>query len=237
MRLLDEDRIVKILLVEDSERLRRSLGDGLAKAGYAVDSAGDGEEALTFLSLHQYEVVVLDLMLPRLPGLDVLRTIRERGIDVHVLILSARDRVEDRVEGLSLGADDYLIKPFHFAELRARLQAVIRRRFEVKAPLVRRGRLELDLNLRVARVDGETVPLTPSEYRVLEVLALRPLRVYSRRQLLFALYRSDSDVSENVIEVFVSGLRRKLERFAQRSLIRTHRGVGYYLDDGSSGRS
>lgn len=221
---------MKLLLVEDSERLRRSLGDALTLAGYAVDLAADGEEALTLLELYLYEVVILDLMLPRVPGLEVLRSIRRRRLDVHVLILSARDQVEDRVEGLNLGADDYLAKPFHLSELRARLQATIRRRFQVKGSVVKRGYIELNIDLREACVDGVPISLTPSEYALLEILALRPRKVYSRSELFYSLYSYDADVSENMIEVFVSGLRKKLESACGRSWIQTRRGFGYYFD-------
>ena len=225
---------MKLLVVEDSERLRRSLSDSLTRAGYAVDLAADGEEALALLDIYEYEVIILDLMLPGASGLDVLRSVRRNALDVHVLILSARDRVEDRVEGLNLGADDYLVKPFHLSEVQARLQALMRRRFQIREPMVQRGRLELDLNRRQVRVDGEPILLTPSEYALLEILVLRPGQVYSRSQLLYSLYQSDSEVSENAIEFFVSGLRKKLGAVGGKHWIRTRRGVGYFFDEAFS---
>ena len=148
-------RTVKILLVEDSQRLLRSLGQGLKKIGYAVDAAADGEEGLALAETYEYHVIVLDLMLPGLPGLEVLRRLRARGSGAHVLILSARDRVEDRVKGLQLGADDYLVKPFAFEELCARIQALVRRRHQAKNPVIRLGALEIDAaRRRVSRTAG-----------------------------------------------------------------------------------
>ena len=134
---------MKILVVEDSQRLLRSLGQGLKKLGYAVDLAADGEEGLALAETYDYHVIVLDLMLPGLSGLEVLRRLRARGRDVHVLILSARDGVNDRVKGLQLGADDYLVKPFAFDELCARIQALVRRRHQAKNPVIRLGRSRL----------------------------------------------------------------------------------------------
>lgn len=222
---------MKLLLVEDSERLRRSLSDGLTKAGYAVDVAVDGEEAIEMLRSSEPELVILDLMLPKISGLDVLRWLRNEGLDVHVLILSAKDQVEDRVAGLSLGADDYLVKPFDLRELRARIQALLRRRFQVRSPAVQRGRLEFDTGSRQVRFDGQPIELTPSEFAVLETLALRPGQVFSRSHLIHALYNSEADISSNMIEVFVSQIRQKLRSAGAPSVVRTRRGLGYYFED------
>lgn len=221
---------MKILVIEDSQRLRRSLGQGLAHAGYAVDLAGDGSEGLEFLATYTYDVVVLDLMLPGISGLEVLGQLRESGSDVHVLILSARDQVEDRVRGLEVGADDYLVKPFAFDELCARLQALVRRRHQVKNPRLEVGPLVLDTARREVSRDGQAIHLTPSEYALLEFLVVRAGRVFSQNQLLEQLYRSDSEVSSNVVEVLVSGLRKKIQRADEPSIIRTRRGHGYLIE-------
>ena len=221
---------MKILIVEDSDRLRRSLSEGLRHAGHAVDQASDGNEGLDFLTSFTYDVVVLDLMLPGLSGLEVLRRLREEGSDVHVLILSARDQVEDRVRGLEAGADDYLVKPFAFDELCARLQALSRRRHQAKNPRLRFGPLVLDTTRREVRRDEELVHLTPSEYAVLEFLALRAGRVFSKGQLMEQLYHSDTEVSSNVIEVLVSSLRKKIHRSGEPPILRTRRGYGYLVE-------
>jgi DNA-binding response OmpR family regulator len=221
---------VKILLVEDSQRLLRSLGQGLKKLGYAVDLAGDGEQGLALAETYDYHVIVLDLMLPGLPGLEVLRRLRARGRDTHILILSARDGVQDRVRGLQLGADDYLVKPFAFEELCARLQALVRRRHQAKAPVIRLGPLEIDSSRRQVSRNGGIVHLTPSEYALLEFLAYQRGRVFSQEQLVEHLHRSDSEVSSNVVEVLVSGLRKKIHARGEPPILRTRRGFGYFVE-------
>lgn len=221
---------MKVLLVEDSQRLLRSLGQGLRRLGYAVDLASDGNEGLTFAETYDYHVIVLDLMLPGLPGLEVLRRLRTRGNSAHVLILSARDRVEDRVKGLQLGADDYLVKPFAFDELCARIQALVRRRHQAKNPMIRLGSLEIDTAYRQVSRDGTTLHLTRSEYVLLEFLAYQRGRAFSQEQLVEHLHRSDSDVSSNIIEVLVSGLRRKIHVKGEPPLLKTRRGFGYFVE-------
>jgi DNA-binding response OmpR family regulator len=221
---------VKILVVEDSERLLRSLGEGLRRLGYAVDLTGDGEDGLAFAETYDYDVIVLDLMLPGLPGLEVLRRLRARGRRAHVLILSARDRVEDRVKGLQMGADDYLVKPFAFDELVARIQALVRRRHQVKEPIIRLGALEIDTTRRQASCRGDRLHLTPSEYALLEFLAYQPGRVVSTEQLLEHLRRSDADVSSNAVQVLVSGLRKKIHADGEPPILRTRRGFGYFVE-------
>jgi DNA-binding response OmpR family regulator len=221
---------MKILVVEDSERLRRSLQQGLGRLGCAVDLAEDGDTGLAFARTYVYDVVVLDLMLPGLSGLDVLRRLRARGGAEHVLILSARDRVEDRVKGLQLGADDYLVKPFAFDELAARVQALVRRRYRSKDPVLRLGTLEIDtVGKRVSR-GGGPVALTPGEYRLLEFLAYQPGRVVSQERILEHLHPGDTEVSSNVVEVLVSGLRRKIHVAGEPPILRTRRGFGYFVE-------
>jgi DNA-binding response OmpR family regulator len=221
---------VKILLVDDSQRLLRSLGQGLKKLGFAVDLAGDGEDGLALAETYDYDVIVLDLMLPGLPGLEVLRRLRAQGRSTHVLILSARDRVDDRVKGLQLGADDYLVKPFAFEELCARIQALVRRRHQAKNPILQLGSLEIDAARRQVSRRGSALHLTPREYALLEFLAYQRGRVFSQEQLVEHLHRSDSDVSSNVIEVLVSGLRRKIHAQGEPPVLRTRRGFGYFVE-------
>lgn len=221
---------MKILLVDDSQRLLRSLSQGLQKLGYAVDLAGDGETGLALAETYGYQVIVLDLMLPGLPGLEVLRRLRSRGSSAHVLILSARDRVEDRVTGLQLGADDYLVKPFAFEELCARIQALVRRRHATKNPSIRLGSIEIDVARRQVSRGGSALHLTPSEYALLELLAYQRGRVFSQEQLVDHLRRSESEVSSNVIEVLVSGLRKKIHAHGEPPILRTRRGFGYFVE-------
>jgi two-component system copper resistance phosphate regulon response regulator CusR len=221
---------MKILLIEDSVRLRRSLGHGLHREGFAVDQAADGAAGLHFAETYAYDVVILDLMLPGMDGLTVLQRLRARGNKTHILILSAKDQVEDRVRGLQLGADDYLIKPFAFDELCARLHALIRRRYETKNPCIALGCLTINTNLRQV-LHGETpLPFTRNEYMLVEYLAQQRGRVLSRDQLLEQLYPYDVDVSSNVIEVMIYHIRRKLRKQGVRSVIRTVRGQGYLID-------
>jgi DNA-binding response OmpR family regulator len=221
---------MKILLVDDSQRLLRSLSQGLRKLGYAVDLASDGQQGLDLAEAYAYHVIVLDLMLPGVPGLEVLRRLRAGGNGAHVLILSARDRVEDRVKGLQLGADDYLIKPFAFDELCARIQALVRRHHEAKNPVIRLGSLTIDTARREVARDGDALHLTPGEYALLEFLAYRRGRVFSQEQLIEHLHRSDSDVSSNVIQVLVSGLRKRIHALGEPAIVRTRRGFGYYVE-------
>ena len=221
---------MKILIVEDSERLRRSLGEGLRKSGFAVDLASDGEEGLAFASAGDYDVVVLDLMLPKLDGLSLLRRLRGQGRTTHVLILSARDRVADRVAALNLGADDYLPKPFSFDELVARLRALVRRRYAEKNPLLCAGAVELDTAAKAVRVDGAPVSLAPLEYRLLELLMMRRGRVLTRAEILDRLYDSAADIASNVVEALVYALRRKVQRPGAPEIVVTRRGQGYLIE-------
>ena len=225
-----EERAVKILLVEDSERLRRSLERGLSQEGFAVDTAEDGVEGLELAKTYDYEAIVLDLMMPRMSGLEMLQRMRAAGRNAHVLILSAKDQVQDRVRGLELGADDYLVKPFSFEELCARLRALDRRRSGNKNPQISVGGLQIDTSARFASAGGQPLDLTPSEYSILELLAKRPGQVFSKNQLIEHLHRSDTEVSTNLVEVMISALRKKLRQRGLESPIKTRRGHGYLIE-------
>lgn len=221
---------MKLLVVEDSERLRRALLEGLRRCGFTVDVAADGQEGLAFAATNDYDVILLDLMLPRLDGLTLLRKLRDAGRQMQVLILSAKDHVEDRVKGLELGADDYLIKPFAFEELVARIKVLVRRRHEIKTPEIRVGQIAIDITGRRVLANGETVSLTPAEYNVLEYLALRHGHVISKSQLRDQLYDSDSLAESNVIEVLISNIRKKVRKTGVDDVIKTKRGFGYCVD-------
>lgn len=221
---------MKVLIIEDSERLRRSLCAGLSRSGFGVDAVADGEEGFAYASHGKYDAVVLDLMLPRLDGLSVLRRLRAAGNDVHVLILSAKDRVAERVEGLQVGADDYLAKPFEFDELVARLRALVRRKYGSKSPVHVVGTLQVDTGRRTVACGGRTVDLTKHEFAVLECLLLRRGRTVSKQQLLDHLYAGYDHGSENAIEVFVHQLRKKINTAGDGEVIRTRRGYGYVIE-------
>ncbi|PIQ37723.1 MAG: two-component system response regulator [Lysobacterales bacterium CG17_big_fil_post_rev_8_21_14_2_50_64_11] len=221
---------MRILVVDDSERLRSALATGLAGSGFAVDQAADGGEALSYLHSADYDVIVLDLMMPVIDGIGVLREIRRRELHCRVLILSARDQIGDRVQALDLGADDYLVKPFAFEELRARVQALARRRHDERAPLLTHGKLSIDTVAQNARVDDEVLPLTPKEFSLLVLLLRHRGRTMSREAVFEHLYSSESTASDKVIEVLMSTLRGKLSKAGLAELIETRRGFGYLVN-------
>jgi len=222
---------VKVLVVEDYAPLRRSVARGLREAGYAVDTAGDGEEGLWLARTGDYDAVVLDLMLPGLDGLTVLRRLRDEGVGAAVLILTAKDAVPDRVRGLDTGADDYLVKPFAFEELLARVRALVRRRYEAASPVVRVADLEVDTVRRTVRRAGRTLALTAREYQILELLALRAGQVVTRSEMWEHLYGFDAEPDSNVLDVYIARLRRRLEAGGRPRLIHTRRGLGYVLGE------
>jgi len=221
---------VKVLVIEDSERLQRSLRHGLRSSGFAVDIVGDGEEGLAYARLGVYDCIVLDLMLPKLDGLEVLRRLRAGGSNTHVLILSAKDQVEERIEGLQLGADDYLTKPFAFEELVARIRALVRRKYGTKNPMRRVGQLHVDTARRTVSCGKKPIALTPSEYAVLEYLVARRGQVVSKIELLDHLHAGAGEGSNNSVEVLIHQLRRKIRAAEHPGLIRTRRGHGYIID-------
>lgn len=221
---------MRLLIVEDSVRLRKSLGEGLRRSGFAVDVVGDGEAGLRFALAVDYDIIVLDLMLPLLDGLSVLARLREQGRSANILILSAKDQVQDRIRGLELGADDYLIKPFAFDELLARLKALVRRGYGQRNPVIQLGRIELNTALHRVLCGGVELALTPHELGLLEYLALNRGRVVSPQSLEDHLYDSDAVVSRNAIEAHISALRKKLRGAGITQLIKTRRGFGYYIE-------
>ncbi len=221
---------MRVLLIEDSERLQRSVAAGLRDAGYAVDIAGNGTQGLWNAQSHDYDVIVLDLMLPGMHGLDVLRRLREGGAQSHVLVLTAKDTVEDRVRGLRSGADDYLIKPFAFDELLARIQALVRRRHGEKNPRMTLGALEINVASRAVVWHGDPVNLTSREYALLEYLAARRGQVVSRTEIEAHIYDEQAEPMSNVVDAAIYALRRKLEHAGEPSIIKTRRGMGYILD-------
>ncbi len=227
---------MRILLVEDARALARSIAEGLSEEGFSVDVAHDGEDGLHLGREIGYDAIVLDRMLPLLDGLAVLRRLRDEGVTTPVLLLTALGEVADRVEGLDGGADDYLVKPFSFDELLARVRALVRRGHGRAANAIDLGRLRLDLAARAATVDGRAIDLSAKEFSLLELLALEPGTTLSRTAIAERLYDEESDRDSNVIDVFVARLRRKLDEagLAGAAVVRTLRGAGYRLDPEAS---
>jgi len=221
---------MRILVIEDSVRLQRSLGTALRKSGYAVDLSGDGEDGLWLARSNSYDVVVLDIMLPRMDGLAVLRSLRRDGNGVHVLLLTARDSVADRVKGLRDGADDYVVKPFALEEFLARVQALCRRAYGDKRSVLAVGDLEIDTLKRSARRAHREIGLTAREYLLLEYLARRRSQVVSRSEIESHIYDGQVDPMSNVVDSAVCSLRRKLGAAGETALIHTRRGFGYVLN-------
>ena len=223
-----------ILVAEDDERIAALLMQGLHEAGYRCERVSDGHQAIDRILGHAWRVVILDLMLPGCSGLDVLAAIRKGGCDVPVLVLSARNSVDQRAEGLNTGADDYLPKPFSFIELIARIRALERRSRTFQPEILSAGKIELDAVQRQVYVRGQPVLLTEQEYRLLEHFMRHPLRVYSREQLAQLVWGYNQDIDENAVEAAISRLRRKLGERAKNSCIETLRGAGYRFNPGTS---
>jgi two-component system OmpR family response regulator len=221
---------VRLLVVEDDAKLARALGRGLRHEGYAVDVVGDGDAALMQASVWEYDAIVLDLMLPVRDGLEVCRTLRDRGCWAPVLMLTARGQVSDRIRGLDVGADDYLVKPFDFGELLARLRALVRRAPPERPALLEVGDLVVDPATHAVTRAGTPVALTAREFAVLEFLARNAGEAITRTRLLDHVWDENFTGSTNIVDVYVGYLRRKLEQPFDRPLIRTIRGVGYALE-------
>ncbi len=220
---------MRLLIIEDYRPLQKSLAKGLREAGFAVDITGNGEEGLWYAMGNDYDVIILDLMLPGIGGLKILKQLRAKGRQSHVLILTAKDTLEDRITGLDLGADDYLVKPFAFEELLARVRALVRRSYQEKSPLIQIKDLRIDLTTQRVWRGREELHLTPREYALLEYLAMRAGQTVSRAEIWEHLYEFNSLASSNVVDVYIGYLRRKIERPGKPALIRTVRGRGYIL--------
>lgn len=220
---------MKILIIEDEKRMAGILKKGLEENAFIVDLAHDGEEGLYMAENYPYDAVLLDIMLPVMDGLTVLNALRSKRREVPVLLITARGEIENRIKGLNFGADDYIVKPFDFHELLARLKSVIRRSKGKPSPLVAIDDLSLDTNSRSVCRGGREIRLSATEYNLLEYLALNSGRVISRTELTEHIYDTDFDRDSNVIDVYVNHLRNKLEKGFDRQLIHTVRGAGYIL--------
>jgi DNA-binding response OmpR family regulator len=220
---------MRVLVVEDFPPLSRAIVQGLQEAGYAVDSAVDGEEGLACAQACSYDVILLDIMLPKLDGLALLQQLRKQRHPAAVLLLTARDTVADRVKGLDAGADDYLVKPFAFDEVLARVRAMARRRYGQREAQVVIEDLEVDLVARTVKRAGHVLSLSAREYAVLEYLCARRGHVVTRTEIWDHVYDFATEPSSNVVDVYIGYLRRKIDAGHARKLIQTRRGQGYVL--------
>jgi len=226
---------MRVLLVEDEPAAALLLAKGLREQTYAVDVAGDGDAAVFQAGTTDYDAVILDVMLPRRDGFAVCRAIRDTGSGVPILMVTARDAVEARIEGLDCGADDYLVKPFDFGELLARVRALVRRGLQPLLPeRIAAGPLTIDTRRREVRLRGAAVSLTAKEYALLEYLVRRAGDVVSRADISEHVWDERYDSLTNVVDVYIQRLRRKLDRAGEESLIRTRRGEGYQLVAGAA---
>jgi heavy metal response regulator len=222
---------MRVLLVEDDVRIANFVSKGLRENSYAVDVANDGEEGLYQTSVNDYDLIILDVMLPKINGFEVCRRLRGNSIVTPVLMLTARDAIEDKINGLDFGADDYLTKPFEFRELLARLRALLRRKSEFRQPKIMIADLEIDtVSQRVWR-SGSEIILTTKEYSLLEYLARERGKVVGREEISMHVWDENFDVFSNLIEVYINRLRTKIDEGFNLQLIHTRRGAGYILDD------
>ena len=220
---------MRVLVVEDEPGVSSFIRQGLTEAGYAVDIAADGEEGVAYALAAEYDLMVVDIMLPKRDGLSLLREIRSEGVKTPVLLLTARDAIDDRVKGLDAGADDYLVKPFAFQELLARIRALLRRPPLQTGSILRASDLEMDLTTRQVWRAGKAISLTPREFSLLEMLLRHPNQVLSRTQILEHVWSFNFYGSSKVVDVYIGYLRRKIDSGFASPLIHTVRGVGYVL--------
>lgn len=222
---------MRILLIEDEKRLSHYIKKGLAETGYAVDQAYDGEEGLYLAKEETYDVVILDVMLPKLNGIKVCKQLRLSKKDTPILMLTARGETEDKILGLESGADDYLTKPFEFAELKARINALLRRSYHQVTNNLAIDNLEVDPLKHTVKRDGKMIKLTPKEFAILELLLRRKNEVVTRTQVIEHVWDYNFDSLSNVVDVFIGTLRKKIDKGYKIPLIHTLHGVGYMATD------
>ena len=222
---------MRILLIEDNNALRNALEQYLREAEYIVDSAATGDEGLWAASENPYDLILLDLMLPKIDGMEILRRLRVKENPVHILVISARDGLEDRLEALDAGADDYLVKPFPLSEALARVRALLRRSFVKKSPVIQLADTQLDPARRIVRRGERIIDLTALEYRMLEYFFYRAGEVISRTEIWEHIFEDGSGGNSNIVDVYIGYLRKKLTLEGESNLIQTRRGQGYILEE------
>lgn len=222
---------MRILVVEDYFSLLETISKRLAAVGYSVDTAKDGMEALDYILLTTYDLIILDIMLPKMDGFTLIRILREKGIHTPILCLTAKDSVEDKVTGLDLGADDYIVKPFSFEELLARIRALLRRQTIATGPVLKVKDLIMDTNNRKVIRGGKEIDLTSKEYALLEYLIKNKGKVLTRSQIAEHIWNYDFEGTSNIVDVYIRYLRRKIDDGFEDKLIHTVRGIGYTLKD------
>ncbi len=222
---------MRVLLVEDDQRIAAFVAKGLRENSYAVDIASDGDEATYMASINAYDIFILDINLPKKDGFGVCNELRERGNKKPILMLTARDAVDDRISGLDIGADDYLTKPFEFRELLARLRALLRRQNEIRPPQIVIADLQIDTSSRTVYRGGKQIELTTKEYSLIEFLAINKGKVVGREEISEHVWDDTFDPFSNLIEVYIKRLRIKLDEGYDIQLIQTRRGSGYILND------
>lgn len=228
---VDTTETMRILIIEDYDPVRESVTEGLRDAGFAVDAAADGRKGLWYAESSDYDVIVLDLMLPEIDGLTILKKVRAGKRNACILILTARDQLDDRVAGLNAGADDYLVKPFAFEELLARVRTLVRRKYDQQDPMLQIADLAIDTASQTVRRGDRLIDLTAREYSLLEYLALRTGQLVSRTDIWEHVYDFHSDSQSNVVDVYIGYLRRKIEQEGSPKLIHTRRGKGYLFGE------
>lgn len=221
---------MRVLVVEDYEPIRSSVSQALREDGFAVDAAENGKDGLWLAKSGEHDAIILDIMLPEVGGLEILKQLRMQQSDVPVLLLTARDTVDDRVRGLNDGADDYLVKPFAIAELLARVHSLVRRKYGDHSSVIRVGELRIDTSAKQVRVDETEIELTAREFNLLELLMRRRGHVVSRTEVWNALYALDSESTSNVVDVYIGYLRKKPDIPGSPSIIQTRRGHGYLIE-------
>lgn len=222
---------MKILVVEDEEKLLQSIKEGLVLSGYLVDTSSDGEEASFMAFTNDYDLIILDINLPGKNGFEILKEIRERDSEVNIIMLTALSDIDDRVRGLDLGANDYIVKPFHFDELKARIRSLLRRKTSIRDSVIRANNVEFDTIKRVFYIDKEPLKLTAKEAGILEYLFFNLGRYVTSEELMEHVWNDEVDLFSNVVRVHMSALRKKLKNKLGNNIIRNEIGKGYIIDD------